>query len=48
MKLAFLVKFQTENFVFVQDKIKQNPGCPNKEYIQCNLQAHSSEYLGLS
>ena len=33
MKLAFSVKFQTEKtFALLKIKIRQNPGCPNKEY----------------
>ena len=33
MKEEFSVKLQVENLLLLKIKIKQNPECPNKEYI---------------
>ena len=38
MKLAFSVKFQTENLFLLKIKTKQNPGCPNKDIFKHIIQ----------
>ena len=36
------------SLLLLKIKVKQIPGCTNKEYNECNIRAHSSEYQGLS